>query len=641
MAGGSRFSLDRLRRPLVVFLHDLLMVPIAWLASYWLRFNLLEIPPDYLSRALEAIPFLIVVQAFAFYWSGMYRGVWRFASLPDLIRILKAVAAGAAVSFVLFFLLYRMAEIPRSLVLLYPLLLLIFLSGPRFLYRWSKDHRLTLTSGKRVLIVGAGRAGEQLVRDLLRKQGHEYSPVAFVDDKSRRHGQDLHGVPVVGYCDQITEVVQRLEIEIIMLAVPSAKAAQMRHLVELCEASGVPFQTVPPLDALMSGQVSINELREVSIEDILGRDPVSLDWEGIRQGLEGRTILVTGAGGSIGSELCRQIAALGPARLVLLENSEYNLYALEMELASRFPTVRLSASLGDVRDQAKVEQVFSTQQPNVVFHAAAYKHVPMLENQLREALQNNVLGTRNVALAADRHSCSEFVLISTDKAVNPTNVMGASKRIAEIFCQNLDGQSRTRYITVRFGNVLGSAGSVVPLFRKQIREGGPVTVTHPDMERFFMTIPEAAQLILQAAVLGKGGEIFVLDMGEPVRIQYLAEQMIRLSGKQPGTDIAIVHTGLRPGEKLFEELFHEQEKLGYTGHEKILLARHREVDWQQLMATLNRIEAACEVFDTALLLELLTTLVPENRIAGSGSLPPSRPDPGDALAESGTENEPG
>jgi FlaA1/EpsC-like NDP-sugar epimerase len=315
--------------------------------------------------------------------------------------------------------------------------------------------------------------------------------------------------------------------------------------------------------------------------------------------------------------LCRQIAVLEPARLVLLEISEYNLYALEMELLQQFPDVQLVACLGDVRDPLKIEQLFAQEKPEVVFHAAAYKHVPMLEQQLREAIYNNVLGTRIVALAADRHGCSEFVLISTDKAVNPANVMGATKRVAEIFCQNLNARSATRFITVRFGNVLGSAGSVVPLFRKQIRAGGPVTVTHPDMERYFMTIPEAAQLILQAGVLGKGGEIFVLDMGEPVKIQYLAEQMIRLSGKEPQKDIAIVHSGLRPGEKLYEELFHEQERLEKTGHEKIFLARYREVDWGGLSASLDEMESACQSFDTGRLMDMLTSLVPENRIAAT------------------------
>ncbi len=619
MKNNSRFSLDRLRQPMLIFAHDLIMVPVAWLGSYWVRFNLSVIPEDYLARAVQVLPLVVVIQALAFYIFGMYRGVWRFASLPDLVRILKAVALGSVVIIVVLSLLYRLQQTPRSIALLYPLLLMIFLSGPRFLYRWSRDHKLNLKTGKRVLIVGAGQAGEMLVRDLLRKQGHDHVPVAFVDDKPRRQGQDLHGVPVVGSCDDLPAVVKRLDIELIMLAVPSARAAQMRHIVELCEQCEVPFQTVPPLEALISGQVSINELRNVSIEDVLGRDPVTLDWEGIRRGLTGKTILVTGAGGSIGSELCRQIAGLEPAHLVLMENSEYNLYELEMELGRKFPDVRLTASLGDVRDAATVEQLFAQQKPDVVFHAAAYKHVPMLEDQVREAVNNNVQGTRTVALAADRHGCSEFLLISTDKAVNPSNVMGTSKRVAEIFCQNLSAHSKTRFITVRFGNVLGSAGSVVPLFRKQIREGGPVTVTHADMERYFMTIPEAAQLILQSAVLGQGGEIFVLDMGEPVKIQYLAEQMIRLSGKEPNVDIDIVCTGLRPGEKLYEELFHEQEELEPTLHEKILLARHRQVNWDELTKILDEIESACAAFDSPRLLELITGLVPENRIASSGS----------------------
>jgi len=393
MVSGPRFSLERLRQPMLIFAHDLIMVPVAWLGSYWVRFNLSVIPEDYLARAVQVLPLVIGVQAIAFYMFGMYRGVWRFASLPDLVRIMKAVALGTIVITVILSLLYRLQYTPRSMVLLYPLLLMILLSGPRFLYRWSRDHKLNLKTGKRVLIVGAGQAGEMLVRDLMRKQGHDHVPVAFVDDKPRRQLQDLHGVPVVGSCDDLPSVVKRLDIELIMLAVPSARAAQMRHIVELCEQCEVPFQTVPPLEALISGKVSINELRAVSIEDVLGRDPVTLDWEGIRQGLTGKTILVTGGGGSIGSELCRQIAALQPAHLVLMENSEYNLYELEMELGRKFPDVRLTASLGDVRDAASVEQLFARQKPDVVFHAAAYKHVPMLEDQVREAVNNNVQGT--------------------------------------------------------------------------------------------------------------------------------------------------------------------------------------------------------------------------------------------------------
>jgi FlaA1/EpsC-like NDP-sugar epimerase len=400
---------------------------------------------------------------------------------------------------------------------------------------------------------------------------------------------------------------------------PSATGEEMRKLVQYCDEAGVPFQTVPSVDALVTGKVAINVLRDVSIEDILGRDPVSLDWDEIHHRLSEKTILVTGAGGSIGSELCRQVAALKPTNLVLLENSEFNLYALEMELRKRFPELKLTHCLGDVRDLVRVNQVFSSYRPDVVFHAAAYKHVPMLEDQVREAVKNNVLGTRTVALAADQYGASAFVLISTDKAVNPANVMGATKRIAEIFCQNLDTRSQTKFITVRFGNVLDSAGSVVPLFRRQIREGGPLTVTHADIERYFMTIPEAAQLILQASVLGRGGEIFVLDMGSPVPIKFLAEQMIRLSGKVPYQDIDIVITGLRPGEKLYEELFHDMERLERTAHAKIMLAHHRKVDWEVLSRAFDELQVCCEKPDTGRLLDLLTGLVPENRIGASAA----------------------
>ena len=614
MLVGIARHLSQIRRTLLIFAHDIFMIPLAWLGAYWFRFNLLLIPEEYWSQALRSLPWVMLVQVVSFYLFGLYKGVWRFASLPDLVRIIKAVVAGTFVSMILLFIVYRLELIPRSLVVLYPLLLLMLLGGPRLIYRWSKDRRLAMSSGTRVLIAGAGRAGEMLARDLLRKSSQNYQPVAFVDDKTRRHGQEVHGIPIIGSCDQIPAIVGSMDIDLIMLAIPSATGEEMRKLVRLCDESGVPFQTVPSVDALVSGKVSINELRDVSIEDILGREPVSLDWEEINRGLNDKAILVTGAGGSIGSEICRQVAALKPAHLVLLENSEFNLYALEMELKQKFADLRFTFCLGDVRDATRVAQVFDEYRPQVVFHAAAYKHVPMLEHQIREAVKNNVLGTRTVALAADRYGASEFVLISTDKAVNPANVMGATKRVAEIFCQNLDARSKTKFITVRFGNVLDSAGSVVPLFRRQIQEGGPLTVTHADIERYFMTIPEAAQLILQASVLGEGGEIFVLDMGSPVRIKFLAEQMIRLSGKTPYEDIDIEITGLRPGEKLYEELFHDQEQLQNTAHAKIFLARHREVAWDRLTNTFDDFEASCNRADTEHLLQLLTDLVPENRI---------------------------
>ncbi len=603
--------LKRALSPGVAFVHDLMMVPLAWLAAYWFRFNLYQIPEPMLQYALWDLLLVVPVQVAVFRLFGLYRGVWRFASLPDLARIVKAVAVGLALSMALVFTVTRLEGVPRSVPLLYGLFLIAMLSTPRLIYRWLKDHRFRLATGKRVLLVGAGQAGEMLVRDFFRNGAGGFQPIAFVDDDSRKWGREIHGVRVVGGSERIPELVADLEVEVVVLAVPSAGGDAVRRLVRLIESAGVPFRTVPRLEALMSGQVSIKQLREVSIDDLLGRAPVSLDWAGIRAGLKDKVILVTGAGGSIGSELCRQIAQVDPRALILLESSEFNLYGIELELRRRFPALSLLTHLCDVRDRPAVERAFGLHRPHVVFHAAAYKQVPMLESQEREAVFNNVLGTRTVAQAADRCGCSEFVLISTDKAVNPTNIMGASKRVAEIYCQNFNRYSETRFITVRFGNVLGSAGSVVPLFQNQIAEGGPVTVTHPDIERYFMTIPEACQLIMQSAVLGSGGEIFVLDMEQPVRIRYLAEQMILLSGKTPGQDIEIVYTGLRPGEKLTEELFHDREQLAPTGYDKILLARHRPVDWTQLNREIEHLQRHCDDYDIPALRAGLRWFVPE------------------------------
>ena len=607
---------ERLRSRSAAFLHDLLMVPAAWLGAYWLRFNLAPPPEEYLAAALAALPLVLLVQAAVFWLFGLYRGVWRFASLPDLMRILKAVLAGAALIFVLLFVVNRLHNVPRSVPLLFIFLQLLLLAGPRLLYRWHKDRRFDFIAGRRVLIAGAGSAGEMLVRDMMRDPQRAYTPVAFVDDLPRRQGGEIHGIPVADSCDRIPELVERLQIEVIVLAIPSADTRHMQRLVELCERSGVPFRTVPRLRNLMAGQVTVDQLQEVAIEDLLGRDPVQLDWNGIRDGLTGRVILVTGGGGSIGSELCRQIAQLGPERLVILENSEYNLYAIELELHGRFPELQLDCLLGDVTDEATVERLFTAQRPQVVFHAAAYKHVPMLENQVREAVRINLLGTREVAEAAHRHGCGEFVLISTDKAVNPANVMGTTKRLAELYCQDLDARSDTRYITVRFGNVLGSAGSVVPLFRRQIEQGGPVTLTHPEMERFFMTIPEACQLIMQAGVLGRGGEIYVLDMGEPIKIRYLAEQMIRLSGRDP-EEIAIDFIGLRPGEKLYEELFYHDEGLAPTAHSRIRIARHRPMDAALLCEGLELLERDVAAYNPDNLVQQMHRLIPEWERAGN------------------------
>ncbi|TVQ93248.1 MAG: polysaccharide biosynthesis protein [Chromatiaceae bacterium] len=633
-----RYWIERLRSRTGAFVHDLLMVPTAWLLAYWTRFNLETIPTEYLDTALHMLP-LVLLCCGGLYWVfGLYRGVWRFASLRDLIRIIQAVAAATVLTLVVLFVVNRTENVPRSVLPLFLLYQLVLLSGPRLLYRWLKDHRLTLRPGLRVLVVGAGSAGEMLVRDMVRDRTHTYNPVAFVDDRLRRQGGSIHGIPIKGPTQQLPALVAALEIDLIMLALPAASAAEMQTLVELCEATGKPFRTLPRLGDLLSGQVTLRQLRQVSIEDLLGRTPVTLDWEAIRAGLADRVVLITGAGGSIGAELCRQVIGAGPRRLLLVDNSEFNLYRLECELDERHPQLAYARHLLDVGDQVAVDALFARERPQIVFHAAAYKHVPLLEDQARAAVRNNVFGTRVVATAAGRCGCERFVLISTDKAVNPANVMGATKRIAELLCQDLAARAATRYIIVRFGNVLGSAGSVVPLFQRQIEQGGPVTVTHPEIERFFMTIPEACQLIMQAAVIGAGGEIFVLDMGEPIKIRYLAEQMIRLTGREPGHDIPIQYVGLRPGEKLYEELFYAAEDLVHTSHPKIRTARRQPADTARIGHALAALQAALETCDQATILRGLQQLVPQWQGMGTAGRDAPAPIPTpETTAEAGHE----
>lgn len=602
---------SKLRVRASVFVHDLVMIPVAWFGAYWLRFNLDSIPTDFWQKALATLPIVLLVQGAAFWYFGLYRGLWRFASVPDLIRIGKAVAVGSVLAGVALFLFTRLDSIPRSVFVLDALLLVFLLGGPRFIYRSFKDRYLYRTGTKKVLIVGAGQAGEMLARDLVRNQQNQYLPAAFVDDDKRKWGKDLHGIPVLGGGEKIPQLVLKLGIDLVVLAVTSASSREMQRLIGLCEQCHAPFRILPRIEQLVNGQINVKQLRDVNIEDLLGRESISLEWDAISAGINAKTILVTGGGGSIGSELCRQIARLRPARLIIFEQSEFNLYQMEMELRLLAPQLQSIAVLGDVRDAASVEEAFRRWQPQVVFHAAAYKHVPMLEYQARPAVTNNVFGTEVVASMADRFGAEAFVMVSTDKAVNPTNIMGTTKRVAELYCQTLNGHSRTRYITVRFGNVLGSSGSVIPLFQKQIAAGGPVTVTHPDIARYFMTIPEACQLILQARVIGEGGEIFVLDMGEPVKIAYLAEQLILLSGKRPGEDIEIVYTGLRPGEKLYEELFHPSEKLLPTRHPKIRQAISRMHHKPALDAAMRRLADAVAATDDDGLRAILDELVPE------------------------------
>ncbi|WP_392537596.1 polysaccharide biosynthesis protein [Legionella sp. 227] len=605
--------LQKLYKKLPVLLCDLLAIPVAWYVAYWLRYNMQPFPKIVTStHSVIGLTLLTAIQVACFFYFKTYRGLWRFFSLNDVVRILKATLTATILGIPVLYLVSMLHEVPRSVFPLYCMILTTILCSCRMLRRIYWDKQASSNKSvelKRVLIIGAGMAGEGLARDL--KRSKQYIPVGFIDDNLAKRGLEVHGVPVLGTTSQITQRVNEHAIDLIFIAIPSASSSVMRRIVTCCEESKTPFSTLPSLNALASGRVEVNALRPVNIEDLLGREQVNLQWDKLTAGIAGKRVLVTGGGGSIGSELCRQILALKPKSLAIIENCEFNLYQIELELKQNFPDISIEFMLMSVTDEVAVNHFFVNFQPEIVFHAAAYKHVPLLQNQIRVAVMNNVLGTQVVARASVSVNVGKFILISTDKAVNPTNIMGTTKRVAEIYCQNLDGRSKTQFITVRFGNVLGSAGSVVPLFQKQLLSGGPIKVTHPDMQRYFMTIPEACQLILQAMVNGKGGEIFVLDMGEPVKISYLAEQMIRLAGKEPGKDIMIEYTGLRPGEKLFEELFHESEQLAPTEHEKLFKAKFRELNWDELIQTMRLLHSACEENQDDELFILLKSLVPE------------------------------
>ncbi len=613
--GRARFNLHKMYSSLPVIAVDMLSIPIAWCLAFWLRNNMQPLSNGPItSHSLSALSILATVQIACYYYFKVYRGLWRFTSLNDVARLLRAVIFATVLVIPLFYFASLLQYIPRSVLPLYSMTLVAILCGARLLYRnyWDKNNGQTAnTEIKRVLIVGAGQAGESLIRDLKRNQS--YLPIGLVDDSQSMRGLEVHGVRVLGTISKLPALVAQHQIDLIFIAIPSAGSVPMRSIVNHCEACNIPFHTLPGLQALASGQVEINALRKVNIEDLLGRDQVNLSWDKIATQILGRRILVTGGGGSIGSELCRQIMALQPEKLLILDNNEFNLYSIDQELSVRFPHMTTQLALVSVTDLVAVNAIFGKFKPDIVFHAAAFKHVPLLEDQIRVAVQNNVLGTQIIAQATVAAGAEKFILISTDKAVNPTNIMGTTKRVAEIYCQNLNSRVSTQFITVRFGNVLGSMGSVFPLFQKQLAHGGPLTVTHPDIERYFMTILEASQLILQSMVNGSGGEIFVLDMGEPIKISYLAEQMIRLAGKKPGLDIQIQYTGLRPGEKLFEELFHAAEQLEETEHEKLFKSSFRQIDWAELTQTLRMLDAACTEHQNDELFVLLKSLVPEFR----------------------------
>jgi len=561
-------------RAWLAFAHDVCAAALAWVGMYWLRVNL-DMREPFGMDLLVTLAWIVPVQAALFLALGLYRGLWRFASISDLQRIVLAAFLGAILIPVGLVMLQLQAIVPRSVLVTYPIVLTFLMAGSRFAYRTWKEHRLyspLAALGEPVLIAGAGEAGARLTEDLARSR--QWRVVGLLDDDPAKQGRVLRNVSVLGPIAELGTWTRRYSVRKVIIALPSANHAVRRRVAELCAAARVEALTVPSYDELISGRSALASLRNVELDDLVGRDPVVLDSAGLAEWLGNRVVMVTGAGGSIGAELCRQIARFRPAKLVLFDISEAAVYEIQTALGDAFPQLPLVPVVGDVKHATLVEAVLEREKPNVVFHAAAYKHVPLMEEtNAWQAVRNNAYGTFVMARTAVAAKVEKLVLVSTDKAVNPTSVMGASKRMAEIVCQSLQ-DGATQFVLVRFGNVFGSAGSVIPRFTEQIARGGPVTVTHPDITRFFMSSSEATQLLLQAGLQGRGGEILVLDMGEPVRIVDLARDLIRLYGADPD-HIPVVFTGLRPGEKLYEELLTSEESTKPTPHPKLRIAQAR------------------------------------------------------------------
>lgn len=571
-------------RSFSALLHDILIAILAWVLAYYLRFNF-DIPAPFTLTLWQNLAWVLPIQVLTFLGFGLYQGVWRFASIPDLSRILKAIIVATLIVVAVLVMAKPFGVVPRSVLILNPILLLLAMGGSRFFYRAWKEYRLYGTThlhGKPVLLLGAGEAAVALVKDLSRSK--EWQVVGLLDDDMAVKGKQLLGVKVLGNIQSLAKHAKTLNISHVIVAMPSAQHQQRRRAIAIANESKLTVLTVPAFDDLLSGKVSISQIRQIEVEDLLGRDPVVLDHDGLYALISNNAVMVSGAGGSIGSELCKQMMRFKPSLLICYDISEYALYQLQQNLYGVDDVLNIIYMVGDVKNALRLTQVVQKFKPKIVFHAAAYKHVPMMEQyNVTEALHNNVLGTYTLAQVCKAQKVQKFVMVSTDKAVNPTNVMGASKRLAELVCQGLQDQAdsttvdSTTFVMVRFGNVLGSSGSVIPKFRQQIAAGGPITVTHPEITRYFMSIPEAAQLVLQAGLMGKSAEIFVLDMGESVKIVDLARDMIHLSGLTDD-DIKIAFTGLRPGEKLFEELLADDEHTLPTPHPKLRIAAARNVD---------------------------------------------------------------
>ncbi|MBL0732217.1 MAG: polysaccharide biosynthesis protein [Desulfosarcina sp.] len=597
---------------------DILVLVCSIYAAYSLRFDF-NIPDYMLGMFLKILPVLLLIKIICFYFFDLYRGMWRYTSVEDLLNIIKActVSSLLVIAYILFS--SRFIGVPRSVFIIDFGFTVLLIAGLRLSVRFYFEHftgdgfRVILSrfskglfkTGKtetaKLLIIGAGDGGEKIYREIRDNSKLLYNVVGFLDDNPVKLGKKIHGIPILGSIKHIGSVMKKSGADEALIAIPSASAEEMLRIVEICKKSGINFKTVPGMGELLTGQVSISAIREVSYQDLLSRDVIRLDKDKIGSYLAGGRVLITGAGGSIGSELCRQVCRFNPSNVILYERAESPLYEIELELKKRFKSVKIVPLLADIRDKTQLTHVFKQYKPQTVFHAAAYKHVPMMELHPWKAIENNIAGTLNLVEVAKKFKIKQFVFVSTDKAVRPANVMGASKRVSEMIVQsrNKDDDCKTRFISVRFGNVLGSIGSVVPLFKKQIKEGGPVTVTDPEVTRYFMTIPEACQLILQAGAMGKGGEMYLFDMGQPVKIADMAEDLIRLSGLEPGRDIKIEYTGLRPGEKLFEELITEGEKTLPSCHEKILVLNGADKDHILLNGHVNELILLAGSYDAA------------------------------------------
>ncbi len=567
--------------------YDLLAVFVSYFLALVFRFDFIfsEIPDRYFDAYLRYLPINAVICVVVFWFFKCYHSVWRFASYTEFWRTLNATLATSLAHLILITALFQ--RMPLSYHIFGTLIQFALMIGVRFSYRFvllersKRDKEKNAFVTYRVMLIGAGSAGTMILGDIQRTKETNMKVACIIDDNSNKWNRYISGVPVVGGRDDILLNVEKYAIDKIFIAIPSATASQTREIVNICKETGCDLKILPGMYQFTTGDITFDKMKDVAVEDLLGRDQIKVDLDEIFLSLVDKTVLVTGGGGSIGSELCRQIAAHNPGHIIIFDIYENNAYDIEQELKAKYPEIKMTVLIGSVRDEKRIDQIFGKYKPDIVYHAAAHKHVPLMETSPCEAIKNNTVGTYNVAYAADKNNTSKFVLISTDKAVNPTNIMGASKRLCEMIVQMMDKTSNTEFVAVRFGNVLGSNGSVIPLFKKQIARGGPVTVTHPDIIRYFMTIPEAVSLVLQAGVYAKGGEIFVLDMGEPVKIDTLARNLIKLSGYKPDVDIPIVYSGLRPGEKLYEEKLMDEEGLTETLNDLIHIARPIDMNYEQ------------------------------------------------------------